>query len=61
MVAPVDIIAGAKDELMFADRYGETIQPYAGKVSAKVLPGVDHMGVIREPTALAVIVADVTQ
>ncbi|MGD0722644.1 MAG: alpha/beta fold hydrolase [Roseiarcus sp.] len=59
--APVDVILGEKDELMAADRYPDALAPFAANVHLTVLPGVDHMGVVHEPAALAAIVAAVRQ
>jgi len=56
--APIAIIAGEKDELMVADRYAE-IAKTASNARAQVIPGVDHMGMARDPAALAAIVAAV--
>jgi len=56
--APIAIIVGEKDELMVADRYAE-IAKTAPNARAQVIPGVDHMGMARDPAALAAIVAAV--
>lgn len=53
---PIAIVAGEKDELMFAERYAELAKT-ASNARAAVVPGVDHMGMAREPAALAAIVA----
>ena len=59
--APIDVIIGERDELMAADRYADALAPFAANVHLTVLRGVDHMGVLREPAALAAIVAAVSQ
>lgn len=55
---PIAIVAGEKDELMFADRYADVART-AAQARVAVIPGVDHMGLAREPAALAAIVAAV--
>lgn len=55
---PIAIISGEKDELMFAERYAEVAKT-AEQAQVAVIPGVDHMGLAREPAALAAIVAAV--
>lgn len=54
--APVEIIAGANDELMVAERYADVAKTGA-RAHATIIPGVDHMGAARDPAALAAIVA----
>lgn len=56
--APIDIIAGANDELMIAERY-EDIARSGAHARVQIIAGVDHMGVVREPAALQAIVAAV--
>ena len=51
----VSLIAGDDDELMDAPAYERELQPLG--VTVTLLPGVDHVGVVREPAALAAIVA----
>ncbi len=54
--APLDIIAGADDEQMRADAYPQVAA--TGRDSrAKILPGVDHMGVLGQASGLAAIVS----
>jgi pimeloyl-ACP methyl ester carboxylesterase len=55
----IALIAGERDELMDASAYQRVI-PSLGP-SVTLLPDVDHMGVVHAPTALAAIVAAVTQ
>ena len=57
--APIEVIQGEKDELMDAGRYQAALEPFAGKVHLSLLAGIDHMGAVREPLALAAIVAAV--
>jgi pimeloyl-ACP methyl ester carboxylesterase len=54
-VAPkVTVICGAEDELMNAPAFESELKPLGAEV--KLLPGVDHMGVVYQPAALAAIV-----
>lgn len=53
---PIAIVAGEKDELMFADRYADVAKT-AAHAQVAVVPGVDHMGLARAPAALTAIVA----
>ncbi len=55
---PIAIVAGEKDELMFAERYAEVAKT-AAQAQFAIIPGVDHMGLAREPAALEAIVAAV--
>ena len=49
------LIAGADDELMDAPAYERELKPLG--VDVTMLPGVDHMGIVAAPAALAAIVA----
>jgi alpha-beta hydrolase superfamily lysophospholipase len=51
----IELIAGLDDELMDASGYQSAVAPLGVRV--KLLPGVDHMGVVQQPAALAAIVA----
>ncbi len=53
--APVDVVAGADDELMDAAAYLRVLPPLGVRVT--LLPGVDHMGLCWRPEAIKVIVA----
>ncbi len=57
--AKTSLIAGADDELMDAAGYQREIQPLGVKVT--VLPGVDHIGIVTAPAALAALVAAVKE
>lgn len=59
--APVEIIVGQDDELMDAEQYPVVLQPFGAKVHLSVLPGVDHMGVVYQPPALAALLAAVKE
>jgi pimeloyl-ACP methyl ester carboxylesterase len=51
----IDLIAGEQDELMDVAAYRNVVAPLGVRVT--ILPGVDHMGVVYAPAALAAIVA----
>jgi pimeloyl-ACP methyl ester carboxylesterase len=55
---PVSIYAGADDELMFADKYAGMVQDFP-RVGVKVLEGLNHMGLIYDANAAAMIAEDV--
>jgi alpha-beta hydrolase superfamily lysophospholipase len=59
--APIDVIAGDKDELMYVDQYSAALKSFAGATTVCLVTGVDHMGVVYQPAALAAIVAAVKQ
>jgi len=48
---PLLVIAGAEDEAFFADRYEAVISAETKTGTYKVLPGVNHMGVVTEKAA----------
>jgi pimeloyl-ACP methyl ester carboxylesterase len=52
----IDVIVGENDELMDSPAYAPALEPLGAKVT--VLPGVDHVGIVHQPAALAAIVAD---
>ena len=56
---PIEVIAGDADELMDATRYESVLRGAAARVT--ILPGVNHMGLVAAPEALAAIVAAVTR
>ena len=51
----IELIAGLDDELMDAPAYQSVVAPLGVRVT--LLPGVNHMGVVHQPAALAAIVA----
>jgi alpha-beta hydrolase superfamily lysophospholipase len=51
----IALIGGENDELMDAPAYQSVVAPLGVRVT--LLPGVDHMGVVHQPAALAAIVA----
>ncbi len=50
----ISVIAGANDELMNAEAYGPSLSPFGAEV--KIVPDVDHMGIVYKPAALAALV-----
>jgi alpha-beta hydrolase superfamily lysophospholipase len=55
---PVALYAGAADELMFPDKYGDAVGP---RVAVKLIDGVNHMAIVSDPAALSVIADDVAK
>ena len=56
---PLTLIAGADDQLMLADKYADAVHAVAPKVGVKLIEGVDHMGIVSAPKAVAVVADDV--
>jgi pimeloyl-ACP methyl ester carboxylesterase len=54
VASKLTVICGAEDELMNAPAFESELKPLGAEV--KLLPGVDHMGVVYQPAALAAIV-----
>ncbi len=57
LAGKVEVIAGEQDQLMDAQAYKTLLEPLG--VSVTLTPGVDHMGVVYRPEALAALVAAV--
>jgi alpha-beta hydrolase superfamily lysophospholipase len=55
---PVALYAGAADELMFPDKYGDAVGP---RVAVKLIDGVNHMAIVSDPAAVSVIADDVAK
>jgi len=45
--------------LMLADKYADAVHAVAPKVGVKLIEGVDHMGIVSAPKAVAVVADDV--
>jgi len=58
---PVTIISGADDELMLADKYALAVHAVAPAVDVKLIDGVNHMGIVSAPRAIAIIANDVAK
>jgi alpha-beta hydrolase superfamily lysophospholipase len=55
---PVVLFAGAADELMFPDKFQEAVGP---RVPVRLIDGVNHMGIVSDPAAVAAIAEDVAK
>ncbi len=58
---PLTIYSGADDELMIADQYAEAVRGVAPAVNVRLIDGVNHMGVVSNPKAVAIIADDVAK
>ena len=56
---PVTIFSGADDELMLADKYAEAVHGFTTPVHVRLIDGVNHMGIVSAPKAVAAIADDV--
>jgi alpha-beta hydrolase superfamily lysophospholipase len=52
---PVTLISGAADELMFADKYADTVHAVAPLVEVRLIDGVDHMGIVCNAQGVAAV------
>ncbi|MGD0722643.1 MAG: alpha/beta fold hydrolase [Roseiarcus sp.] len=59
--APIDVIVGDDDEMMYVDRYEPALSPYAATTRVRRVADVDHIGILHRPGALAAIVAAARQ
>lgn len=55
---PVALFAGAADELMFPDKYRDTV---GSRVPVRLIDGVNHMGIMSDPAAVSAIADDVAK
>jgi alpha-beta hydrolase superfamily lysophospholipase len=53
---PVTVIDGDKDEIMFPEAYAPTLHAINPKVEVHILPGLGHMDLITDPTAIGLTV-----
>jgi pimeloyl-ACP methyl ester carboxylesterase len=51
----IAVVAGADDELMDAEAYRRVLPPLG--VDLRIIPGVDHMGIVYRPEAIKAIIA----
>ena len=58
---PITIISGADDELMLADKYASAVHAVAPAVDVKLIDGVNHMGIVSAPRAIAIIADEVAK
>jgi non-heme chloroperoxidase len=57
---PLAVLVGSADEIFFADRFAPLIHHERADVPVTVVPGVDHMGMVTEPRALAAVAAAIS-
>lgn len=50
---PAVVLVGERDELFFADRFAGVFAALNPSIPVRVTPGVDHMGMVLEPAAIA--------
>ena len=55
MRQPFLLVAGTRDEAFYADRYEAVISAQTSSGDYAVLPGVNHIGVTLDPTAIDLI------
>jgi alpha-beta hydrolase superfamily lysophospholipase len=55
---PVALFGGAADELMSPDKYSEAVGPH---VPVRLIDGVNHMGIVSDPAAVAAIADDLAK
>jgi alpha-beta hydrolase superfamily lysophospholipase len=55
---PVTIFSGAADELMLAGKYQEAV---GNRATVRIIDGVNHMGIVRDPAAVSIIADDVAK
>jgi alpha-beta hydrolase superfamily lysophospholipase len=58
---PVTLFSGTDDELMLSDEYADAGHAVAPKVDVKLIDGVDPMGIVGSPTAVAVVAENVAK
>lgn len=56
---PITIFGGAEDEMMISDKYAEVVQAIKQSVDVKIIDGINHMGIVTNPKAIAIIADDV--
>jgi pimeloyl-ACP methyl ester carboxylesterase len=49
---PMALIAGAKDDQFYADRYAPLMKPAKSDLTVELVPGLDHVDMITKPAAL---------
>ena len=55
---PVALFAGAADELMFPGKFQDAVGLH---VPVRLIDGVNHMGIVSDPAAVAAIAEDVAK
>jgi pimeloyl-ACP methyl ester carboxylesterase len=56
---PLTLIAGANDELMFANKYAEAVKETAANIDVKILDNANHMDVVSTAGPTSVIADDI--
>jgi pimeloyl-ACP methyl ester carboxylesterase len=56
---PLTVFVGREDELMLAEKYPDAVHAIAPKAEVRLIDGVDHIGIVSAPDAIAAIAADV--
>lgn len=56
---PTTLFSGADDELMLAGKYAEALGAVAPSADVKLIEGVNHLGIVSAPSAIAAIADDV--
>jgi pimeloyl-ACP methyl ester carboxylesterase len=54
---PVSLLAGAQDESFYANRYAAAFAGVRPQVNVQILPGIGHMGLVSDPSALPSVIA----
>ena len=52
---PVLVLVGSQDQQFYAERYGPEFRAANPKVRVQLVPGLDHVGLVTQPTGLAAI------
>jgi len=50
---PMTLLVGADDDQFYADRYAPVLKPAKPDLSIEIVPGLGHVDMITQPTALA--------
>jgi alpha-beta hydrolase superfamily lysophospholipase len=53
---PLTVFSGAADELMLAGKYQEAV---GNRATVRIIDGINHMGIVRDPAAVSIIADDV--
>ncbi len=55
---PVTIFSGGADELMLPGKYQEAV---GNRATVRIIDGINHMGIVRDPSAVSIIADDVAK
>ena len=58
---PIALISGADDELIIADKYADAVHAVVPSGEVKLIDGVDHMGIVGNPRAVAAVAENVAR